>query len=70
MEIQAIPNLKMLHSETERELDSFKFQSSHTQKHHRVIMAGLDQMLVNTNHKFRADGVSFFCASVDLLAEP
>ena len=41
MQIQAVPNLKMLHSETERDLDSFKFQSSPTQKHHRVIMTGL-----------------------------
>jgi len=41
MQIQAVPNLNMLHSETEGELDSFKFQSSHTQKHHRVIMTRL-----------------------------
>ena len=30
----------------------------------------LDEMLVNTNDKSRLDGVSIFCASVDLLAKP
>jgi len=29
----------------------------------------LDEMLVNTNDKSRLDGVSIFCASVDLLAK-
>jgi hypothetical protein len=35
-----MPRIIYLQRKIERELDSLKFQNSHTEKHHRVAMSG------------------------------